>query len=110
MPVGGHVGEREAEGLLDGAMEALRGALEDGDAFMQLQSQAHQSLVEGNLEATLPTICTDGKAQPGRSRARKKLGRGESQKGENEMWRKAKEKVGKSPNIMFFQCFVAPEG
>ena len=50
------------------------------------------------------------KAQPARIIARKKLGRGESQKGENEMWRKAKEKLGKSPNIVFFQCFVAPEG
>ena len=30
------------------------------------------------------------KAQPGRSRARKKLGRGESQKGEDKRWRKSK--------------------
>ena len=35
------------------------------------------------LEAKLPTIWTDGKAQPGRSRARKKLRHGESQKGKD---------------------------
>ena len=40
-------------------------------------------IVEGSLEAKLPTIWTDGKEQPGRSRARKKLGRGESQKGKD---------------------------
>ena len=30
-------------------------------------------MTEGSLEAKLPTIWTGGKAQPGRSRARKKL-------------------------------------
>ena len=51
-----------------------------------------------------------------KTRARKKLGRGESQKGEDERWRKSekmqvREKVrGKSQNTVFFQCFVSPEG
>ena len=38
---------------------------------------------EGSLEAKLPTLWTDGKAQRVGSRARKKLGRGESQTGED---------------------------
>ena len=46
-------------------------------------------VIEGSLEAKLPTIWTDGKAQPGRSRARKKLGSGESQKGKDKRWRKS---------------------
>ena len=59
--------------------------------------------VEGSLEAKLPTTWTDGKAQPGRSRARKKaqpgrsrarkkLGGGESQKGEDQRWRGSEER------------------
>ena len=72
---------------------------------------------QGSLEAKLPTIWRDGKGT-----ARKKLGRGESQKGEDKRWRRSemekvrrekmqvREKVGKSRNIVFFQCFVAPEG
>ena len=50
------------------------------------------NMIEGNLEAKLPTIWTDRKAQPGRSRATMKLGRGESQKGEDERWRKSEER------------------
>ena len=56
------------------------------------------------------------KPQPGRSRARKKFGRVESQKGEDQRWRvrrekmQVREKVGKSRNTVFFQCFLAPEG
>ena len=57
-----------------------------------------------------------------KSTARKKLRQGENQKREDkrgrrsemEKFRKKKmqvrEKVGKSRNTVFFQCFVAPEG
>ena len=65
-------------------------------------------IIEGSLEAKLPTIWRDGNGT-----ARKKLGRGESQKGEDKRWREkmqVHEKVGKSRNTVFFQCFVAPEG
>ena len=40
-------------------------------------------LFKGSLEAKLPTIWTDGKGT-----ARKKLGRGESQRGEDKRWRR----------------------
>ena len=54
------------------------------------------TMIEGSLETKVPTIWTDEKhsqeAQPGRSRARKKLGRGESQKGEDQRWRKSEER------------------
>ena len=57
-----------------------------------------------------------------KSTAKKKLGRGESQKGEDKRRRRSEmekvrrekmqvhEKVGKLRNTVFFQCFVAPEG
>ena len=57
-----------------------------------------------------------------KSAARKKLGRGESQQGEDKRWRlsemgkvrrekmQVREKVRKSRNSVFFRCFVAPEG
>ena len=41
-------------------------------------------IIEGSLEAKLPTIWRDGNGT-----ARKKLGRGESQKGETRTWRKS---------------------
>ena len=50
-------------------------------------------LIEGSLEAKLPTIRTDGKVQPGGSRARKKLGRGESQKKKKKKKKKTKKKI-----------------
>ena len=74
-------------------------------------------LFKGSLEAKLPTVWTDGKGT-----ARKKLGHEESQKGEDQRWRRSEmetvrkekmqvsEKVRKSQNTVFFQCFVAPEG
>ena len=75
------------------------------------------NIFEGSLEAKLPTIWTDGKAQPGRSRARKKLGLGESQKREDKRWSKSEErrcrctkKWESRETPCFFQCFVAPEG
>ena len=57
------------------------------------------------------------KAQPGRSRARKKLGPVESQKGEDQRWRKSEErrcrcakKVGTSRNTVFFPVFCGSGG
>ena len=71
-------------------------------------------LIEGSLEAKLPTIWTNGKAQPGRSSAMEKV-RGEKVRDEtNQPWRKSEvkrseikkfrqdEKVGKSRNTVFF--------
>ena len=70
-------------------------------------------MVEGSLEAKLPTISRDENAgQIGRSSDMEKAVRremirdGESQKREDAGARK----VGKSRNPVFFQCFVAPEG
>ena len=75
------------------------------------------NMIEGSLEAKLPTIWRDGNGT-----ARKKLGRGESPKGEDKRWRRSemekvrrkktqvREKVGKSRNTVLFECFVAPEG
>ena len=69
-------------------------------------------IVEGSLEAKLPTIST------WKSTARKKLRHGESNKGEDKVWRRSelekvrrkkrqmREKVGKSRNTVFFQCFA----
>ena len=52
-----------------------------------------------------------------KSTARKKLGRGESQKGEDKKWGRSdrekmqvREMVGKSRSIVFFEYFVVPEG
>ena len=61
-------------------------------------------LVEGSLEVKLPTIWTDGQAQPGGSSAMEKVRRSEMKKIRQD------EKVGKSRNTVFFQGFVAPEG
>ena len=56
------------------------------------------------------------------STVRKKLGRVESQKGEDKRWRRSevekvrrekmqvREKVGKSRNTVCIQCLLAPEG
>ena len=67
-------------------------------------------IIEGSSEAKLPTIWTDGKAEVGRVREEK--GRREKIKEETVRRKKiqAREKVRKSPNTMFFQWFVAPEG
>ena len=57
-----------------------------------------------------------------KSKARNRLRDGESQTGEDKRWGRSerekdrrekmqvREKVGKSRNTLFFQCFVAPEG
>ena len=74
------------------------------------------ALIEGSLEAKLPTIWTDGKAQPGRNSDVEK----ESQKGEDKRRRKSEErrcrcaknceKVGKSRNTVFFPMFCGSGG
>ena len=56
---------------------------------MFLYLETWDDVIEGSLEVKLPTIWTDEKQ---RSRARKKLGRGESQKGEDQRWRKSEER------------------
>ena len=58
-------------------------------------------MLEGSLEAKLPTIWTNGKAQTGRSSDRSKVRREKMQ---------VRDKLGKSQNTVFFQWFVAPEG
>ena len=82
-----------------------------------IRTYTHTYIIEGSLEAKLPTIWRDGNGT-----ARKKLGRGESQKGEDERWKRSemekvrrekmqvRKKLGKSRNTVFLQCFVAPEG
>ena len=84
-------------------------------------------MIEGSLEAKLPTIWTHGKAQPGRSSAMEKVRQQKIRDGGDQRWRKLEEKkvrdgesqkredagarkVGKSPNTVFLQRFVAPEG
>ena len=57
-----------------------------------------QALIEGSLEVKLPTLWTDGKAEVGRARERERERRKKIQ---------VREKVGKSRNTVFFQCFVA---
>ena len=45
-------------------------------------------MIEGSLEAKLPTIWTDGNAQPGRSSEMEKVRREKIRDGENERGRK----------------------
>ena len=73
-------------------------------------------IIEGSLEVKLPTIWTDQKAEMGRVREEKKKEerrkKKEGQKTERVRRKKmqAREKVDKSRNTVFCQCFVAPEG
>ena len=58
-------------------------------------------IIEGSLEAKLPTIWTDGNAQAG-----KKIRHEESQKGEDKRWRKSEKRscrLGAKKNPDFFQ-------
>ena len=76
--------------------------------FLEKSQQGTMLIIEGSLEAKLPTIWTDGKAlQLGGSSDVEKIRKGEDA-GREKM--QVREKVGKSPNTVFFQCFVAPEG
>ena len=61
------------------------------------------NMFEGSLEAKLPTIMDRWKS----TTATEKIRDGESQIREK---MQVREKVGKSGNNVFFQCFVAPEG
>ena len=70
-------------------------------------------LIEGNLEAKLPTIWTDGKTQPGRSSDMEKVRSEKIRDGESQKREKKKlqmREIGKSRKAVFFQCFVALEG
>ena len=79
-------------------------------------------LVEGSLEVKLPTIWTDEKDSQMKRTARKKHSqeetrtwrKSEGRREEMEKVRREKmqvrEKVAKSRNTVFFQCFVAPKG
>ena len=74
-------------------------------------------IIEGSLDAKLPTIWTDGQAQPGRhsdaEKVRREKIRVEEDQSEMEKVRREKmqvrENVGKSRGTVFFRCFVAPE-
>ena len=77
---------KEIEGLASLWPQGASGA--SGASSVFVLECIRYKLIEGSLEAILPTKWTDGKAQPGRSRARNKLGRGESQKGEDKRWRR----------------------
>ena len=62
----------------------------------------HERIIEGSLEAKLPTIWRDENAVQLSSRSEMEKVRREKMQ--------VREKVGKSRNTVFFQCFVAPEG
>ena len=49
-------------------------------------------MVEGSLEAKLPTIWTDGKAQPGRSSDMQKVRREKIRDGEDQKGRQSEER------------------
>ena len=68
-------------------------------------------IIGGSLEVKLPTIWTDGKSRGGKSQRRESK-KEEDQRRERIRRKKMhlREKVEKSRNTMFFQCFVAPEG
>ena len=74
-------------------------------------------IIEGNLDVKLPTIWTNGKAQPGRSSGMEKVRREKMRDEEDQEGRKSEErrcrcakKGGKSRNTVFFQCLVAADG
>ena len=58
-------------------------------------------MFEGSLDVKLPTIWTDAKHSQEEAQALEKVRREKMH---------VREKVGKSRNTVFFQCFVAPEG
>ena len=49
------------------------------------------ALVEGSLEVKLPTVWTDGKAQPGRSSDMEQVRSEKIRDGEAQTWRKSEE-------------------
>ena len=50
------------------------------------------SIIEGSLEAKVPTVWTHGKAQPGRSSAMEKVRREKIRDGEDQRGRKSEER------------------
>ena len=65
-------------------------------------------MIEGSLEVKLPTIWKDEKHSQEETRTWRKS---EGRRSEMEkMKMQVREKVGKSRNRVFSQCFVAPEG
>ena len=70
------------------------------------------TIIEGSLEAKLPTIWTDEKAEQGRGREKRQVRRKTGQKKEDADARKGRNVVKhwKSRFTVFFQWFVAPEG
>ena len=63
-------------------------------------------IIEGSLEAKLPTIWTDEKQSREEAERRERL----EERRVRRKKMKMREKVGKSRNTVFFQWFVAPEG
>ena len=53
---------------------------------------ANTYIIEGSLEVKLPTIWTDGKAQPGSSSGMEKVRREKIRDGEDQRWRKSEER------------------
>ena len=49
-------------------------------------------MIEGSLEAKLPTIWADGRAQPGRNSDVEKVRREKIRDGEDHRWRKSEER------------------
>ena len=75
----------------------------------ELVHMTFDKLIEGSLEVKLPTIWTDEKQSRAEAERREKIRR---EKSRRERVRRKKmqmrEKVGKSPNTVFFQWFEAP--
>ena len=75
-----------------------------------VHTKVTETQFQGSLKVKLPTIWTDGKAEVGRVREEK----GRRKKIREEKGRRKKikvcEKVEKSRNTLFSECFVAPEG
>ena len=71
-------------------------------------------LIEGSLKVKLPTIWTDKEADVGRVREKKRREEKKKEYQRRERVRRkkkqAREKVEKSRNTVFFQCFRAQEG
>ena len=63
-------------------------------------------MIEGSLEAKLPTIWTDEKQSREEAERRERV----EERRVRRKKMKMREKVGKSRNTVFFQWFVAPEG
>ena len=60
-------------------------------------------MIEGSLEAKLPTICKVGKKEVGRVREEKRRRKKIREEKVRRKKRQVREKVGKSPFTVFFQ-------